>query len=265
MKKFRFLAAFIILMAVFTGCTKVIDLKLGNDSGKLVIEGNITNLDSPQYIKLSRNVPFTSTNTYPPVTGATVIVTDDKNNTYNFTEGPAGTYSSPLFQGNSGSTYKMTVVSGGITYTASSTMPNLVRLDSVTEKKADFNTGSNLREITVHYQDPPGVPNQYRFVMWVNNVQVNTVFAFNDEFSDGRYVNGDLVENITDIYSGDTVRVEMQCIDKPIYTYWFTLMEQGFGGPDGGVAPSNPPTNITPAVLGYFSAHTTQTEVVILK
>src|SRR6202020_235121 len=100
MKKFKFLATFTILLATLLGCTKVIDLKLGNDSGKLVIEGNITNLDSPHYIKLSRNVPFTSTNTYPAVTGATVVVTDDKNNTYTFTEGPAGTYSSPAFQGN---------------------------------------------------------------------------------------------------------------------------------------------------------------------
>jgi len=265
MKKLKLLATLIALLVVIMGCTKVIDLKLGNDSGKLVIEGNITNLDSPRYIKLSRNVPFTSTNTYPAVSGATVVVTDDKNNTYNFTEGPPGTYSCPAFEGNSGSTYKMTVVSGGTTYTASSTMPGMVPLDSITEKKADFNTNSNLREITVHYQDPSGIANQYRFIMWVNNVQVNTVFAYDDEFSDGRYVNGDLVENSNNIYAGDTVKVEMQCIDKPIYTYWFTLMEQGFGGPDGGVAPSNPPTNITPAVLGYFSAHTSQTIVLILK
>ena len=265
MRKLKLSAAFTILLATLFGCTKVIDLKLGNDSGKLVIEGNITNLDSPQYIKLSRNVPFTSTNVYPPVSGATVLVTDDKNNSYTFTEGPAGTYSSATFQGISGNTYKMTVTTGGITYTASSTMPAMVPLDSVTEKKADFNTASNLREMTVHYQDPAGVANQYRFVMWVNNVQVNTVFAFNDEFSDGRYVNGDLVENTNNIYAGDTVRVEMQCIDKPVYTYWFTLMEQGFGGPDGGVAPSNPPTNISPAVLGYFSAHTTQSITLVVK
>ena len=265
MKDFRFFLILVALLTIFAGCTKVINLNLGNDSGKLVIEGNITSLDSPQYIKLSRNVPFTSTNTYPPVSGATVKVSDDKNNTYTFTEGPAGTYSSAQFRGNTGSTYKMTVASGGITYSASSVMPALVPLDSVTEKKADFKTAANLREITVHYQDPPGVPNQYRFIMWINNVEVTTVFVFNDEFSDGRYVNGDLVENTNDIHPGDTVKVEMQCIDKPVYTYWFTLMEQGFGGPDGGVAPSNPPTNITPATLGYFSAHTTQSEVIVVQ
>lgn len=265
MKKLTFFLSVISIILIFSACTKVIDLKLGNDSGKLVIEGNITNQDSVQIIKLTRNVPFTSTNTYPAVSGATVTITDNKNNTYPFTEGPAGTYTSAPFMGVAGNTYKMTVVSGGTTYTASSVMPALVKLDSITEKKADFKTNNDLREITVHYQDPPGMPNQYRFIMWVNGVEVSTVFAYNDEFSDGRYVNGDLVENSNDIHAGDTVKVEMQCVDLPVYTYWFTLMEQEFGGPDGGVAPSNPPTNITPAVLGYFSAHTTQTETIVLQ
>ena len=87
MKKIKFLATFTILLATLLGCTKVIDLKLGNDSGKLVIEGNITNLDSPQYIKLSRNVPFTSTNTYPAVTGAAVSITDSLGHNYQFWAG----------------------------------------------------------------------------------------------------------------------------------------------------------------------------------
>ena len=265
MRRYKFYPAFFAIILTFTACTKVIDLKLGNDSGKLVIEGNITDTKGPQYIMLSRNVPFTSANTYPPVSGATVTISDDKNNVYTFTEGTPGTYSSNQLRGNYGTDYKMSVVTGGNTYTANSVMPAAVPLDSITEKKAVFKGSDNRREITVHYQDPAGVPNQYRFIMWVNGEQVSTVFAFNDEFSDGRYVNGDLVQNIINIYPGDTVTVEMQCIDLPVYTYWFTFMEQQFGGPDGGVAPSNPPTNITPAVLGYFSAHTAQTLTIIVQ
>jgi hypothetical protein len=159
----------------------------------------------------------------------------------------------------------MTVITGGVTYTATSVMPAAVPLDSVTSKNDDFDPKGNRREITTHFQDPAGVANQYRFVMWVNGVEVDAIFAFDDEFTDGRYVNGDLVENVTDIYRGDSVRVEMQCIDKPVFTYWVTLMNQEQGGPNGGVAPSNPPTNITPACLGYFSAHTTQTATIMVK
>jgi hypothetical protein len=83
--------------------------------------------------------------------------------------------------------------------------------------------------------------------------------------TDGRYVSRNLRENDIDIYSGDTVTVEMQCIDKPIFTYWNTLDQQQSQGLQGAVAPANPPTNITPATLGYFSAHTTQSETIVVK
>ena len=259
-----YIAGLFIAIATVS-CTKVIDLKLANDSGKLVIEGNITNVNGPQYIILSRNVAFTSTNTFPPVSGATVTVSDDQGDTYPFAEGPAGTYTAFQTAGIAGRTYKMTVVTGGVTYTATSVMPSAVPLDSITSKNNDFDPKNNRKEVTVHLQDPPGVANQYRFVLWVNSVQVNAIFAYDDEFTNGRYVNGDLVENATDIYPGDSVRVEMQCIDKPMFTYWVTLMDQQLDSPGGGVAPSNPPSNISPACLGYFSAHTTQTESIVVK
>ncbi|MDB5089731.1 MAG: hypothetical protein JWR09_3725 [Mucilaginibacter sp.] len=265
MKHYKFyIASILAILAV--SCTKVIDLKLGNDTGKLVIEGNITDVSEPQYIKLSRNVAFNNTNTYPAVTGATVSVSDDKGNTYPFKEGPSGTYSINLMNGITGSTYNMTVLTNGASYTASSTMPSLIQLDSITAKTTALNSSKNQKEITVHFKDPAATANQYRFIMYVNNVQVKGVFAFNDDFTDGRYVHNELREDDIKIYPGDTVTVEMQCIDKIIYTYWLTLMQQlGTDRPGGAVAPSNPPTNITPATLGYFSAHTTQTKTIVIK
>ncbi|WP_255369923.1 DUF4249 domain-containing protein [Mucilaginibacter sp. OK283] len=247
-------------------CTKVIDLKLGDDTGKLVIEGNITDMSGVQYVKLSRNVTFTTTNTYPPVSGAVVSVSDGNGTNYMFTEGPSGTYSIASMKGITGNTYTMTVLTGGKTYTASSTMSGLIQLDSITAKTRELDNSKNQKEITVHYQDPAGTTNQYRFVMYVNNIQVKQVFAFNDDFTDGRYVHNNLREDDIDIYPGDTVTVEMQCIDKPVYTYWYTLMQQGgSNGPGGAVAPANPPSNISPTALGYFSAHTTQSKSIIVK
>ncbi|MDF2430691.1 MAG: hypothetical protein JWP44_322 [Mucilaginibacter sp.] len=264
MKYYKFyIAPVIALLAV--SCTKVIDLKLGSDTGKLVIEGNINNISGPQYIKLSRNVPFTNTNVYPAVTGAAVAVSDDQGNTFPFTEGPSGTYTLNPMNGVTGRTYTMTVSTNGATYTAGSTLPTLVQLDSITAKAAALNSSKNEKNISVHYQDPAGVTNQYRFVMYVNSIQVKSVFAFNDDFTDGRYVNNELREDDIKVYPGDTVTVEMQCIDKTIYTYWLTLMQQGNNRPGGAVAPSNPPTNISPVTLGYFSAHTTQIKTIIVK
>jgi hypothetical protein len=138
-------------------------------------------------------------------------------------------------------------------------------MDSIASANNILDTKDNKRMITVYFNDPPNVHNQYRFVMYVNNVQVKTIFAFDDEFIDGKHVTLDLQQNDTDIYPGDTVSVEMQCIDKPVYTYWFTLMQQQGNNPGGAVAPSNPPTNISPATLGYFSAHTTQTTTIVVQ
>ena len=265
MKKYKLYIAALLLSLTALSCTKVIDLKLGNETGKLVIEANVTNKHGQQFIQLSQNVPFTNTNTYPPVTGATVSVSDNQGNTYPFTEGPPGSYYSAAFEGVAGNTYTMTVSANGATYSANSVMPALVPLDSLTFKKNEFKSTGNLRQVTVHYQDPPGITNQYRFILTINSVQVKDIFVLNDAFSDGRYVDFDLVETKADIHPGDTATVEMQCIDKSVYTYWFTLMQQSFNNPGGEVAPSNPPTNITPLCLGYFSAHTTQRETIIVR
>jgi hypothetical protein len=255
----------IAAIAALASCKKVIDLDLGNVSGQLVIEGNMTNVAGPQYVTLSRNVPFTNPNVYPAVSGATVFIADNLGNQYPMTEGPAGTYSIPNALGFSSRAYALTVTSGGKTYTAKSTMPAMVNLDSITDKANYFDAGSGRKVITVHFQDPAGIANQYRFVMHVNGVQVKSVFAYDDEFINGKYVDLDLEEDDIKIYPKDTVSVAMQCIDKPVYTYWYSLMQLQVNNPGGQVAPSNPPTNITPTTLGYFSAHTTQTVTLVVK
>jgi len=264
MNYFRLYISALLFILVAGSCNKVIDLKLGDQTGKLVIEGKINNTQhSIQTIKISRNVPFSSSNVYPPVTGASVTISDGFGS-LQFLEGPDGTYSASRVFGSPGRTYTMTVLTDGKTYTASSTMPPHVAFDSITVSTSVFKSSKNRREISVHFRDPVGVPNQYNFIMYVNSVQVRNIFAYNDDFTDGRNVDIDLVEDDIDVYPGDIVTIEMQCIDKNMYTYWSTLMQQNnnFGG---GVTPANPPTNITPATLGYFSAYTSQTKTVRVK
>jgi hypothetical protein len=256
---------FAILLFAASACTRDINVNVKNAIGQLVIEGNLTNIIGPQYVKLSRNVAITSTNTYPPVSGATVTISDQSGDTYPFTEGPAGTYTANNLVGVAGTTYTLTVNVGGQTYTAQSTMPSEVPLDSINAQKAAFKAGSNQENINVFFQDPPGVANQYRFVLYDNGTQIDDVFAFNDEFTDGKDVDILLQETTTAMNPGDTVSVEMQCIDPKVYQYWYTLeLESGDNMGQQTAAPANPPTNITPKTLGYFSAHTTQTKSLIV-
>ena len=249
-------------------CTKVIDLKLGNASDQLVIEGNLTNVKGTQTVILTKNIPFSSANNYPPVTGAAVKISDQTGNSYTLAESTPGNYTIANLAGIPGIAYTLTVATGGQTYIARSTIPAPVILDSLTDKNSpldDSSNGKNKKTITVHYQDPAGMANQYRYVMWVNGVQVKDILAYDDEFTDGRYVSADLMESDIDIYAGDKVTVEMQCIDEPVYKYWFALESQQAGGFEGSVAPANPPTNILPAAFGYFSAHTTQSVTLTVK
>jgi len=158
-------AIYIFFLLTFASCTKVISLKLGNNTNELVIEGNVTNTAGPQIIKLSTNVPFSNTNIYPPVTGATVSVSDQDGNIFQFTEGPNGTYSNAQLTGIPGNTYTMSVTTGGKNYIAKSTMPAVVNLDSITSKNDVIQTSDNKKVVTVYYQDPASVVNQYRFVL----------------------------------------------------------------------------------------------------
>lgn len=262
MKNIKFLLI-VLLLPALTGCEKVIELDLGNKTNQLVIEANITNINGPQVVKLSKNVPVTNTNTYPPVTGATVVISDDKGNSYPALESSEGTYTFNA-AGLSGSSYTMNVTTEGKSYKAVSTMPVLVKLDSVTTKLSD--SDSKLREIVVHYQDPLGTVNKYRFVVFVNDKQLKAVYASDDDFNDGKYVHNDLEQpEDIEIRPGDKITVEMQGVDKPVHTYWLSLMQQQDNGPIGNAAPANPPTNISPATFGLFSAHTTQTLTITAK
>jgi len=262
--KFRYgIILWVMILVAGASCQKVIDLKLNNAAAQMVIEANVIDQYGPQFITLSQSVPFTNKNTFPPVRGASIVVTDSSGKQFNFTETEPGLYSSVPFRGIYGHTYTMTVKSGGLTYTAQSTMPFPVSLDSVTAKIDAFDN-KNRRTIQVNYQDPQDVANYYRFVLYVNQQEVDDVFVNDDSFSNGRYVQLELFEASNDVLAGDTATVEMQCIDKNVYKYWFSLSQQQANGPGGAVTPSNPPSNINNNALGYFSAHTTQTKSIIV-
>jgi len=116
----------------------------------------------------------------------------------------------------------------------------------------------SVKTVSVYYHDPPEAENQYRFILYVNGVQVKKVFASDDEFTNGRLVNTTLYQNDIKINTGDKVGVEMQCVDKKVFTYWYSLSQQGGNGFANSATPSNPTSNISNGALGYFSAHTVQ-------
>lgn len=256
---------FFLMMALLTcpSCQKVIDLKLDNAPPQVVIEANLTNIAGTQYVIISKSIPFSAKDDFPAVSGAQVSITDSTGIPKLFIERSPGQYVISSYQGQYGKTYTLTVKMGGKVYTAVSTMPAVVPLDSVTAKSDDFGK-KNLRTIVVDYQDPPSITNQYRFVLSINSKPATTIFTNDDSFTNGRYVKEELFQTGIDIHHGDTARIEMQCIDKNIYKYWFSLSQQQNNGPGGGVTPSNPPSNFSNGALGYFSAHTVDSKAIVV-
>lgn len=258
MKKlaFLFLSSGLVLMM---SCQKVIDIDLNSKDPQIVIEGNVTDLSGPYSVKISQTVNFSQTNTFPAVSGAFVTIADNLGNSENLIETSPGIYQTSTLQGVSGRTYYLTVVSNNKTYTAESTIPALVTLDTLI-LEPNLSIGPAYY-IIPFFQDPVGQGNYYRCLETINQVRVKEYFLYDDNLTDG-LVNGQPILNFNDeLISGDTVAIELQCLDKATNLYFYSL-QQTTSGQSG--APANPESNISNHALGYFSAHTSRTKTIVI-
>jgi hypothetical protein len=244
-------------LLALSACKKVIQVDLNNSIPQIVIEGEITNTAGPYLVKISKSVNFSASNTFPPVSGAIVLMTDSNNGLVaHMTETSPGTYSGNVYGGVPLHTYKLSVTVEGKEYTASSTMPQPVTLDSVTfVQNFDFNNKSVINAV-VNFQDPPGRVNYYQFTEEVNNVAVPDFLVFEDRLSDGRYIQQTLFNDTSRMRTDDTLSLKMYSVDKNIYQYFFTLREVTGSNSFRSSTPANPVSNISNGALGYFSAHT---------
>lgn len=244
-------------------CTKIINVDLKDAASQLVIEGIVNDVNKAT-ITISKSVVFSSDNTFPPVSGALVTIKDDAGNTYTLPESVTnpGSYSTASVIGIPGHSYIMNVNVGGKTYTATSTMPAVVNLDSLKPDMIYF--GKPLKVVVPIYTDPPGRGNYYQLVEFVNRRFIKNINAWYDNVNDGgtntrRLIYNDDVDSLN-IKTGDTVAVELRCIDKNIFNYMYALADLS----SSQTIPANPVSNINGGALGYFSAHTSRTKRIVM-
>lgn len=247
---------------LFCGCEKVIELKLDNSTPVLVIDGGINDQNENQIIKVSKTYNFTEPNKFNGVSGAKVVLTRPNGVTLNYTEVSPGVYQSVKARGVPGNKYTLDVTVDGKTYSASSTMPAKVALDSLTFKQFNF-FGKISTYIAVNYNDPAATANQYRYILKVKG-KIEEDMVSEDRFNNGNKVADVIFYKLDDLVAGDNLEVEFQCIDLNVYRYFYTLKQSsGKGGPP--VAPSNPPSNFNNGALGVFNAYTTSTRTAVIK
>ena len=262
-KKYIF---FSLLYLGISGCKKEITLSLDTNQSILVIDGVITDEAGPYYVRLSKSMAISDTAAFPGIKNATVIIKDNFGKIDTLGHTKEGIYLTKKTKGMYGNTYFLEVIVDGKKYSAQSTMPEKVTLDSL--RINSFNINGILRYSVIPvYQDPILLGNSYRFIQKINDTLDKTFHVFNDNLNNGK-VNQRPLGGGTDsleVKLNDLVSIEMQCITRQTYLYYYTLNQQGGAGPGGGTTPSNPPSNIIGGALGLFSAHTVQKSGITIK
>lgn len=245
-----------------TGCEKVIDLELDKSDPVLVIDASVNNQLEYQTVKISKTTPFDEKKRFNPVTGALISLTGSNGQNISYTESSPGIYQSIAFRGVPGTKYTLSVLAEGKTYKAISTMPHPVKLDSINVKTFSFLKDTNSYA-AANYHDPRSVQNQYRYILTIKG-KIEFEAVTEDRFSDGNAVSDIIFYELDDLRKGDRVDVEMQCIDRAVFKYFFAISQiDGNGGPP--VAPSDPVSNFSNGALGIFNAYTSNKRTLVIK
>ena len=260
----RYLSA-LLPMFLLSACQKVIVVKLDSSDTRYILTGTVTDQPGGCQVSITQSKAFSENNQFPGVSGATVTVEHDGVVTV-LKEMTAGVYRDDTMAGEAGHTYRLAVHAGDAHFTASSTMPQPVGLDSIYLKRVPLN---DYPFVYVVYRDPVNIVNHYRFCQYVNGRKEPSIFVSDDEFTDGQTVKSQLNYNndnnddpSMNITPGDSVRIEMTCIDAAVYEFWYSL-SNGATGQNSTASPANPVSNITGGAIGYFSAQTVRQRTLI--
>ena len=245
----RLIILSIIAAVITASCKKDVHLNLQNAAGLLVIEGNINNAPGPYTVYLSKTVTYYDSNLIAPVSGGKIKILDDAGNTDSLTEVSPGTYQTHTILGTVGRTYHLSVNSGGKQYDAYSSMNSPISIDTLVLVSPPLGSG---KVPVIIFQNPASPVIYYNAVMYFNYKRQHKVNPINSSLNTGIYQ-----ETIMRVDSGininDTLQAELDVIDKPMYTYWYSLRNSTLSSQTA--APANPVSNISNNALGYFSAY----------
>lgn len=252
------------LLQIFSSCTEVIELDLNETDPQMVVEGYINNQPGPYYVKISRTQNFDEPNTFPPVSGALVEISDEEGNRDKLVETDPGLYATTFLQGRPGSTYFLKVDAEGLQLTASSTMPQPVALDSAYTQLLTAPGGENLLPVLV-FRDPAGKGNLYNMTVKRDSWYLPGFFSVKDDVRDGELISLPLRSSDFNLQTGDELTIELQCVEEPVYDYFYVLGQLAGTGMNQSPTPSNPNGNIKGGALGYFSAHTSSVKKITVE
>ena len=187
-----------LAFSILISCEKVIDPNLQSASPVLVVEAWLNNKPEKQTIQLTKTQPYFDTSTPVGVNGATVLVKDDVNNVFIFTDDGTNSgiyqWTPPAGQsfGAVGRKYALTVQTNAETFQSFSEMERTTTVDSITfSVKPDFQfpDDSNIAEFWA--TDPKGSGDTYWIKAYKNGVLLNKPSEITVAFDAGFSAGGD--------------------------------------------------------------------------
>jgi hypothetical protein len=258
----------ILIILIFSGCQKVINVDLNVASPVIVIEGLIIDRPGPYTIMISKSGSYFNQPVLPPVSGAEVTITDNIGLADTLKETKPGIYLTNRLRGIPGRIYTLRVLSESKEYTASSTMYSRVRIDSVNLTKSLFHhfgydeDPNHEIEIDLNcYFKDPVEKNFYRLKVFKNDTtRTENYHLFDDQYSNGQEIS----LRVAHATAKDTFRIELYSLDKLTFGYYRTLEQLIYSNPVFGSTPANPDNNFNNGALGYFGASAVSTKTIII-
>lgn len=262
---------YLFTIQILASCTQIIDISTIAPAPQLVVEATIAQNENAVVI-LTKSINLDEANNFKMVKNAVVRITDNTGKTEILNEIKEGIYTSNTIKGEVAKTYSLRIESENKTVTAQCKIPNYVPIDSFTVVNSVYPGGGPPRgnqpakfyEIKIMFSDPIDQQNFYRVITYYNGKPQARNTIFDDRFNNGKQVESNLILYQDSAKTGDTIRIEMQCIEKQVYNY-FQSMGSAAMGPRGSSSPANPYTNLNGAILGYFSAHTVERKEWVVK
>jgi hypothetical protein len=263
MGSIKYIFLFLATAFLTSGCQKVITIDLNAANPQIVVEAQLSDQAGQDTVKLSKTASYFGDNVFPKISGAMVIITDDKGVADTLKEFSPGVYLKPGLKGSPLSTYFISIQAEGKSLNASSTMPAKILIDSlsVAPIKNPFRKVDGYR-VSCHFQDPPHVANYYRLKEYVNDTlyeDVDGLMLYNDKYTDGSAVSLPVGRKLR---IGDQVRVELICLDAKTYDFYSSL--NATLNSAISVSPANPNSNFGSSALGYFGAYTVDTKSILV-
>jgi hypothetical protein len=269
MRKIRIILLLAALQ-MLVSCTERIDIKLDSSYVRLVVDGSITTDPVRQKVVLTETTSYYYSQTAPPVTGATVQISDGSS-VYELREDSSGIYRTEYpVAGVPGNTYSLNIhlaspLGGFSDYSAISTLYPVNNLDSL---QLDFHRDwgdEGIWEVKCYIQDPP-TNDYYRFLVYYENRIVTDSlsewFVTDDRFFNGNYAYGAPVaylkqdKSTETLKHGDIVTVEVNSIGEGYANFiWDAQAEISGSNPLFSGPSANVKGNVSNGAIGYFAAY----------